>query len=195
MKAAASLQRLRRELGGSPRLQAGAVLIGVLLALYALSGVDGWRQGIEARLAVAQAQRVRTQALAGQTQWRVRALQAQALERALAARIPDSDSVGLAQATQQAWLRRVVLPFAPTATIRMDTPVPVEGQPGYWRIPAEIGGPIAVARTLQLLQRIESSRDRMQVESIRISNAVNPQLQMTVVALVRIVPRGGRGDG
>ena len=192
---AVSLQRLRRELEGNPRLQAGAVLIGVLLALYALRGVDAWRQGMVARLAAAHAQRVRTQALAGQTQWRARAAQAQALERALAARIPDADSVGLAQATQQAWLRRAVLPFAPTATIRMDAPVPVEGQPGYWRIPAEIAGPIAVARTLQLLQRIESNRDRMQVESIRISNAANPQLQMTVVALVRVVPRGGRGNG
>lgn len=192
---AVSLQRLRRELEGNRRLQAGAVLIGVLLALYVLSGVDQWRAGIMERLAAAQAQRVRTQALAGQTQWPARAAQAQALERALAARIPDSDSVGLAQATQQAWLRRAVLPFAPTATIRMDTPVPVEGQPGYWRIPAEIGGPLPVARTLQLLQRIESNRDRMQVESIRISNTVNPQLQMTVVALVRIVPRGGRRDG
>ena len=191
----AAVQRLRQELGSNRRLQAGAVLIGVLLALYALSAVDTWRQGIVARLAAAQAQRVRTQALAGQTQWSVRAAQAQALERALAARIPDADSVGLAQATQQAWLRRAVLPFAPMATIRMDPPVPVEGQPGYWRIPAEISGPLAVARTLQLLQRIESNRDRMQVESIRISNAVNPQLQMTVVALVRIVPRGGRGDG
>ena len=188
-------ERLRRELGGNRRLQGGAVLIGVLLALYALSAVDTWRQGMVARLAAAQAQRVRTQALAGQTQWRARAQQAQALERALAARIADSDSVGLAQATQQAWLRRAVLPFAPTATIRMEAPVPVEGSPGYWRIPAEISGPVAVARTLQLLQRIESSRDRMQVESIRISNAANPQLQMTVVALVRIVPRGGRGDG
>lgn len=192
---AVSLQRLRRELEGNRRLQAGAVLIGVLLALYVLSGVDQWRAGIMERLAAAQAQRVRTQALAGQTQWPARAAQAQAQERALAARIPDSDSVGLAQATQQAWLRRAVLPFAPTATIRMDTPVPVEGQPGYWRIPAEIGGPLPVARTLQLLQRIESNRDRMQVESIRISNTVNPQLQMTVVALVRIVPRGGRRDG
>ena len=192
---AVSLQRLRRELEGNRRLQAGALLIGLLLALYALSGVDQWRQEVMARLAAAQAQRVRTQALAGQTQWRARAAQAQALERALAARIPGSDSVGLAQATQQAWLRRAVLPFAPTAVIRMDPPVPVEGQPGYWRIPAEISGPLPVARTLQLLQRIESNRDRMQVESIRISNAVNPQLQMTVVALVRIVPRGGPRDG
>ncbi|HVB83667.1 MAG TPA: hypothetical protein VND63_02210, partial [Rhodanobacteraceae bacterium] len=58
-------ERLRRELGGNRRLQAGAVLIGVLLALYALSAVDTWRQGIVARLAAAQAQRVRTQALAG----------------------------------------------------------------------------------------------------------------------------------
>ncbi|MDE1959716.1 MAG: hypothetical protein KGI40_11620 [Xanthomonadaceae bacterium] len=190
-----SMQRLRRELEGNRRLQVGAVLIGVLLALYVLSGVDQWRQGIMNRLAAAQAQRVRTQALAGQTRWTERAQQAQALERALAARIPDSDSVGLAQATQQAWLRRAVLPFAPTAVIRMDPPVPVEGQPGYWRIPAEVSGPLPVARTLQLLQRIESNRDRMQVESIRISNAANPQLQMTVVALVRIVPRGGRGDG
>jgi hypothetical protein len=192
---AVSLQRLRRELEGNRRLQAGALLIGLLLAMYALRTVDQWRQEAMARLAAAQAQRVRTQALAGQTQWRMRAGQAQALERALAARIPDSDSVGLAQATQQAWLRRAVLPFAPTATIRMDPPVPVESQSGYWRIPAEISGPVPVARTLQLLQRIESNRDRMQVESIRISNTVNPQLQMTVVALVRIVPRGGHRDG
>ncbi len=188
-------ERLRQELGRNPRLQAGAVLIGVLLALYVLSGVDVWRRGMVERLAAAQAQRVRTEALAGQTQWRAREEQAQALARALAARIPEADSVGLAQATQQSWLRQAVLPFAPKATIHMDPPVPAEGQLGYWRIPAEIAGPIAVASTLQLLQRIESNRNRMQVESIRISNAANPQLQMTVVALVRVVPRGGRGDG
>lgn len=187
------LQNLRNEVRSKPALQIGLGLILVLVLAYAYGFMDqARRRSAQAYLEdVTELQKVKL--LARQRDWPQRAKAAQALRSGLQAAIPTSESIGLAQATQAAWLRSAIMPFAPQVNVVMGQPVKVGGMPGYWKVPASINAQVDATRTVQILQRIEGTANLMYVQSLRIVNTVNPSLQLDVIAYYRIMRTRGNG--
>jgi hypothetical protein len=190
-----TLQDLRNEVRAKPALGIGLGLIAVLALAYAYGFANQARNNAaQAYLEdVAELQKIKL--LAQQKDWPQRAKDAQALQSGLQAAIPRSDSIGLAQATQAAWLRSAILPFAPRVNVVMGQPTKVDGLAGYWKVPADINAQVNAARAVQILQRVEGTTNLMYVQSLRIVNTASPGLQMSVVAYYRIVRGAERQNG
>ncbi|MHB1271833.1 MAG: hypothetical protein ACYCZD_03520 [Rhodanobacter sp.] len=185
------LNQLRAELARNPRLRVGIVLIGALLLVYQLAGLADTRARLDADYSAKSRQLVRVQGISREDGWDRRASDIHAVRKALEAEIPDADSVGLAQATVQGWLRDTASHFGPKLTVTMGTPLRVDDQHPYWKIPVQINGPIAPSQALELIRQIESRKELITVESIRLTSGDNPSLALEVAGYYRVTKGGG----
>jgi hypothetical protein len=184
------LDPFRAELARNPRLRVGIVVIGALLLVYQLTGLSATRARLDADYAVKLAQLVRVQGISREDGWDRRASDIHAVRKALEAQIPDADSVGLAQATVQGWLRDTAGNLGPKLTVTMGTPVRVDDRHPYWQIPAQINGPIAPSQALELIRQIESRKELVTVQSIRLTSGDTPSLALDVASYYRVTKGG-----
>lgn len=180
------LENARAELADNPRLRAGLIVIGTLLLLYQLMGLSDLRERMTSDLVDKQMQLVRVQSLSKEDGWDQRATAVHTILEALQAEIPDSDSLGLAQATMQGWLRDMVTRSGAKLTVTMGTPLQADGSAVYWKLPAQISGAISVAGALELIRQIESRKELMSVESIRLTAGTRPSISLEVASYYRI---------
>ena len=189
---AAWLNSTREELERNPRLRLGLLVIGVLIMLYVIAGLNQVRQGMADNYDVRSQQLVRVARIAHEKGWDVRAHDAEITRKALEAEIPDADSIGLAQATVQGWLRNTLTAVDPKLTVSMGQPVRIDADKPYWKIPAQVSGMLQPRQALQLLRTIESRKELMTVDSIRLTSGRNGALALTVSAYYRV---NGNSDG
>lgn len=187
---AAGFDKLRDELARNPRLRVGIVLIGVLLLVYQLVGLSAIRDRLDADYAAKLTQLVRVQSISREDGWDRRASEIHAIRKALEAQIPEADSVGLAQATVQGWLRDTAASVGPKLTVTMGTPLRVDDKHPYWRIPAQINGMIDPEMALELIRQIESRKELITVQSIRLTTGANASLALDVASYYRVTPAG-----
>ncbi len=180
----------RAELRANPRLRVGLILIAALLVIYQLTGLADLRAQIASDYLAKQAQLVRVQNISKEDGWDQRARAMHDLRAALEAEIPDADNMGLAQATTQGWLRDLVTRSGAKLTVTMDTPVQASGSAVYWKIPAQISGELNVAQAMELIRQVESRKELMSVESIRLTAGTRPSLALDVASFYRIKNRG-----
>lgn len=177
----------RAELAANPRLRIGIVCIGALLLMYQLAGLSDLRTRLESDYQAQQARLVRVQGISREDSWDQRASAIHVIRQGLEAQIPDADSVGLAQATMQGWLRDAATHVDADLSIAMGTPMPAaEGSP-YWKIPAQVSASqIPVSRALELIRQIEDRKELMTVQSIRLTSGDHPSLALDVASYYRI---------
>lgn len=183
----------RNELAGNPRLRVGLIVIGALLALYQLAGLSDLRVRMTADYAARQTQLARVQNISKEDGWDRRASEIHAMRAALEAEIPDADSMGLAQATMQGWLRDTVTRSGVKLSVTMDAPLRVSDTSAYWKIPARISGQMSLAGALELIRLIESRKELMSVESIRLTTGNQPSVSLEVAGYYR-VRQGGTAN-
>ncbi len=186
---APGLNELRAELARNPRLRVGIVLIGALLMVYQLAGLSATRARLDADYSAKLTQLARVQGISREDGWDQRASEIHAIRMALEAEIPDSDSIGLAQATVQGWLRDTAGNVGPKLTVTMGTPLPVGNLHPYWTIPAQINGPIDPAQALELIRQIESRKELMTVQSIHLTTGEHAMLALDVTGYCRVNQR------
>ena len=184
------LARLGRELDENQRLRYGLFAIALLAVFYALSGLSAMRSRISADYTQDLERLERIQHTAEERGWNKRAADAQSLLAELQAQIPHSDSVGLAQATFQGWLRSAAIATDPKLNIHIGTPQRVADNSPYWEIPAQLAGSLSHAKALELLRRIESRKDLVVIKRIRLSVVRPASLSLDVVAYYRIDTKG-----
>lgn len=177
---------IKAEFVKNNRLRLGALVIAVLLFADAVSVLSTWRQQWSRDYEQLQTRLVRVQHISKEGGWPKRAADAEAIRKALEAEIPTADSVGLAQATFQGWLRQVVGSTGLPLSLSMGTPSPVDGMPGYFRIPATLAGRIDSRRALEVLRLIESRKELVVVQSIRLSTGANSSISLEVAAFYRV---------
>jgi hypothetical protein len=183
----------RTELTNNPRLRVGLVVIGALLLLYQLAGLSDLRRGMTADYVAKQVQLARVQGISKEDGWDRRASEIHAMRTALEAEIPDADSMGLAQATMQGWLRDTVTRSGAKLSVTMGAPLQVDKTSAYWKIPAQISGQISSSGALELIRKIESRKELMSVESIRLTTGSQASVSLEVASYYR-VHQGGTAD-
>lgn len=187
------LLKLGAQVRSNPRLQAALGVIAALLGLYAVLVLLDLRKAqedayVERRL---QLQKMRT--LAGQDAWIGRAQAAARVRQALAAEIPEFETVGVAQAQLTSWVREIAQAFAGDAVqIQSQTAQQVAGEAGLWRIPVVLAGEAPPARVLDLMQQVERRSVLTVIEQALVMNRENKTFSLTVVAYVRV--RGATQD-
>lgn len=181
------MAQVRTEWAGNPRLRFGAGAILVILVVYLLMVLTDWRSALHDEYQQRTLQLYKVQALAGKDEWVLRAENARSLNKALQAEIPNSATIGLAQAQAQTWMRQLMQAFGPKMTSESHAPVQVTGQPGLWRIPITIRGLVSVAQLQEILRRIESSDRLIVIDSMSISMIRDtPNASLTTVAYYRV---------
>lgn len=184
------LAAARAELARNPRLRLGVVLIGALLLIYQLTGLSTTRNRLHADYATQLVRLQRVQDISKEDGWDRRASNIHTIRKGLEAEIPDADTVGLAQATVQGWLRDRLTSVGPKLSITMGTPVLVNDQQPYWKIPAQVSGMVRPAQALELIRQIESRKELTVIESIRLTTGSNPSLALDVASYYRVNRRG-----
>lgn len=184
------LATARAELAENPRLRVGLVVIGALLLMYQLAGLSDLREHMSADYAARQTQLARVQNISSEDGWDQRASAMHAMRAALEAEVPRIDSMGLAQATMQSWLRDMATRSGSTLSITMGTPLRVDADAGYWKIPAQISGQMPIHGALNLIRQIESRKELMSVDSIRLTTGNQPSISLEVASYYRL-PKGG----
>lgn len=184
-----SLKRWRAEWSTNRRLRIGTIVIAGILALYAALVLNDWRRALAEDYRERSLQLYKVAALAGQTQWPVRAQDAANIRRALQARIPAASSTGLAQAEMQSWMNQLLRGFGQRLTTESEPPTRVAASKDIWKIPMAVRGPLSAAQLVEMLNKIEGAERMFVVEQITIDTQPRPTVNMTVSAYYRIGAR------
>lgn len=181
--------KLVTEWRGSARLRLGAwAILGILLFYAFLVLADAraaWRTGLERE--VDRLGKVRS--LVGQDVWFERAQAAAAARAQLEGEIPVARTAGLAQAAMQARMRELTGAFGAAVTVDVAGASPVAGQDGLVQVPATLTAPtLGLARSLQLVQSIESQPQLLVIDSLTLDNRDPARLNATVRGFFRIDP-------
>lgn len=182
----AMLEQARREWAGNRRLRLGGIAIAAILAFYLLLVLRDWQAALQVQYADRTEHLQKMQALAGQEVWIGRAQEAQSLRKGLEAEIPEIDTLGLAQAGLQTWMRDLNGTFGGTLQIQNQASQQVEGQPGVWRVPVVLSGPGEPRRVIQLIGQIEGRKSLTVIDAATMLNRDNHTFSLTVVSLFRI---------
>lgn len=190
---ATPLRKLAVEVAANRRLQVGLAVIGGILVLYLALVLSDLRRAQEEAYVQRREQLQKMQALAGQDAWIGRAQAAARVRNALAAEIPEVDTVGIAQAQLTSWARDVSQPLGGSAVqIQSQTPQQVAGAAGLWKIPVVLSGDVSPPRVLDLIQQVERRSVLTVIEQSMLMNRENKGFSLTVVAYVRV--RRGASD-
>ena len=183
----------RREWAANRRLRIGVMAIAAILAVYVFLVMRDWRATLEQDYAVRTERLYKMKALAGQPQWLARAQAAAKVRAALEAQLPEVATSGLAQASVQGWIREATSGMGEDLRIQAGQPEAVEGQPGIWRVPVTISGPLDSQRYLDLIGRIESRATLSVVEEATLINRNAQNFSLTVVSYFRIAEAADAG--
>lgn len=187
------LNTARAELARNPRLRIGIVVIGALLLIYQLTGLSVMRERLRTDYATQLVRLARVQHISKEDGWDRKASDIHAVRKGLEAEIPDADTVGLAQATFQGWLRDTTNNVGPKLSITMGTPVQVDEKQPYWKVPAQIAGMVQPAQAMELIRQIESRKDLIVIQNIRLTTGSSPSIALEVASYYR-VNRGASRD-
>lgn len=184
----AQLQSLKRQIEAAPWLKWAGLAILVLIAIFALQGLDAWRMARQKASMEAEQTLRRTLALKGQDVWLAREKSALQLRDALKAQLPEVATPGLAQAALQNWLRGITAGFdaQQNASIRINRSAPVENMPGILRVNIALNGTFSPHQALALLRQIESAPNLIVVETINLQSDSSNTLHLTLNAYYRI---------
>ena len=117
------------------------------------------------------------------------------MQKALRAEIPSASSIGLAQAEVQANVRQILNAFGPKLSSDPRPPAQVPGQPGLWRLPVAIRGPISQPQLASILWRVEGSDRLIVIDDLSITFIQRmPAVAMTVTAYYRVAAPGEAGN-
>lgn len=184
----AQLQSLKQQADAAPWLKWAGLLIAVLLAVFALQGLDGWRTARQKSSIEAEQNLRRILALKGQDVWLTRKTNAQQLRDALEAQIPKVATPGMAQASLQSWLKGIVSKFDTKhgSAIQINRSAPVENMPDILRVNATLNGGYSPRQALVLLRQIESAPNLVVVETLTLQSGDNSTLHLSLNAYYRI---------
>lgn len=183
----------RKELTENPRLRWGLVAIGAILALYFWLLLDDWRVALADDYRAERQRLDRILSLADQDYWLARAEAASEARRTLEARLPEAETLGLAQASVQSWARELAAVYGDAVRVRSEAPARMAGERTLWRVPVVFSGALDPPQVLQLIQRIEQQANLVGIEQALIINRANRTFSLTAVAWYRIVEEGGDG--
>ena len=128
-------------------------------------------------------------------QWLLRAESVKTVQKALRSEIPEASSLGLAQAEAQTTVRQITNAFGPRLSADPRPPAQVPGQPGLWRLPVAIRGPVTQPQLASILWRIEGSDRLIVVDDLTITFVKRmPSVAMTVTAYYRVATPAGTGN-
>lgn len=179
---------LQDEFREKPTLRWGVSAITAILAVYLLLALFDWRAAVAERYVDKRDQLWRMQAVAGEEFWVERAAEASAARARLAAAIPLSGTVGLAQAAVQAQARQLAESAGANTRIQPEAPVRVEGWEDLYRVPVVLSGTFEPAALVQLVRRVESGSNLVTIESMVFMNRQSKTASLTLVFFYRIRP-------
>lgn len=186
------LHKAREEWRANTRLRWGAAAILVIAFAYACVLLVDWRASLQQTYQQRSLQLYKVAALSGQEQWLLRAEGVKTVQKALQAEIPAASSIGLAQAEAQTTVRQILNAFGPKLAADPRPPAQVPGQPGLWRLPVSIRGPITQPQLASILWRVEGSDRLIVIDDLSITFVQQlPSVAMTVTAYYRVPTPAG----
>lgn len=187
MPSTPALRALREELRRNPRLQAGGLVIVLLILGWLFLVAGDWRNEKIETLKQTQQRLLQVRELARQQSWVERADEAGRLAEAMAAELPPAASPGLAQADFQGWLRGLVDSQGGTLRLEVQPPVRADNPADVIRVTATVSGSLSPVQVAQLVNRIESRATLATIPVMTVrSDGANQTFSLTVQGFYRL---------
>ena len=187
MKLPPAVQKLVAQVGANPRLQAGLVLMAMLVAGWVFLVLGDWRNEQLQRLEQVRQRLAQVRQLSGQTVWLQRADEAQRLADVLDAGISPAASPGLAQADFQGWLKQIVDSQGVALRLDVQTPTFLDEPADVVQVTAVVSGGLDPQRVWQMIHRIESRTAVVAIPMLTVrSDGANKTFSLTVQGYYRL---------
>lgn len=167
-------------LSDNPRVRFALPLMALLVLLLVWQPIHDARASAEKERAEAGDQLERIKSLRGQDVWLDRAEESALALSALRARLPNTTTVGLAQAAIQSEMREVIraLGEIPPPQIRVEEVANDALPDGVIQIRASLSAGIPPRKAFDAIGRLESTASLTRIESAEVRGGLNPGMQL-----------------
>ena len=185
-KIRASWIKIQDEWRNNRRLRMAGLVALVVLSVHAMVTLETKKHALVERYTSDLELQARLQQVSRQTQWVVRAKEAEAALQALQGRIPQVSGSGLAQAELQTWLTEIASSTGISEPrVRVEDTLDVPDHPGMWQVLARLDGQIPAFGQEKFLRAVTEGMPWIQVERLEIAEGAPARLGMTVRSYYR----------
>ena len=189
-KLRASWTKIQDEWRNNRRLRMAALVALVVLSVHAMVTLDAKKRALVESYTSDLELQARLQQVARQTQWIVRAKEAEAALQALQGRIPQVSGSGLAQAELQTWLTGLASSTGiGEPRVRVEDTLDVPDHPDMWQVLARLDGQIPAFGHEKFLRVVSEGMPWVQVERLEIAEGSPARVGMTVRSYYRRGPQ------
>ena len=178
--------KIQGEWRNNRRLRMAGLVALIVLSAHAMVTLETKKRALVASYTSELELLARLQQVGRQSQWVVRAKEAEASLEALQGRIPQVSGSGLAQAELQTWLTDLASSTGLSEPkVRVEDTLDVPGHPDMWQVLARLDGQIPAFGQEKLLRAVTEGMPWIQVERLEIAEGTPTRLGMTVRSYYR----------
>lgn len=180
-KMRAGWAKIQDEWRSNRRLRMAGLVALVVLSVHGMMMLETKKRALMESYTSDLELKARLQQVGRQSQWVVRAKEADAALQALQDRIPQVSGSGLAQAELQTWLTELATSTGITEPrVRVEDTLDVPDHPGMWQVLARLDGQIPAFGQEKFLRAVAEGMPWIQVERLEIAEGTPARLGMTV---------------
>ena len=184
-----SWAKIQAEWRNNRRLRMAGLVALVVLSVHAMVTLETKRRALVQSYTSDLELQARLQQVSRQTQWVVRAKEAEAALQALQARIPQVSGSGLAQAELQTWLTGLAGSTGISEPrVRVEDTLDVPDHPDMWQVLARLDGQRPAFGHEKFLRAVAQDMPWIQVERLEIAEGTPARVGMTVRSYYRRSP-------
>jgi len=177
----------KQQIGNNTRLRVCVWFALFIIIGYPVLLIDDYREEIHTNIASELEKEARILRTANELQWHERAKKTEQIAAQIDRYFWQAESAGIAKAT----LLQTLNEWTTTLTvdnvqIRLEEPYAIEGQDAIYRISGQIDLTFDVAKSMSLINKIESNEKKIVIESMEIAQRTRPLHKIVIAAYFRV---------
>ena len=178
--------RIGEEWRANRRLRMAVLIALVVLSVNVIVSLETRKQALIAGYTSDLELQARLEGVSRQSQWKLRAKDAEARLEALHGQLPVVSGSGLAQAELQSWLTQLASSTGLVGPqVKVEDTLEVEGHPDLWQVLARLDGQLPEYGQATFLRAVSDGLPWIQVERLEIAEGVPARMGLTVRSYYR----------
>ena len=178
--------RISEEWRANRRLRMAVLIALVVLSVNVIVSLETRKQALIAGYTSDLELQARLEGVSRQSQWKLRAKDAEVRLAALRGQLPVVSGPGLAQAELQSWLTQLASSTGLTEPqVKVEDTLEVEGHPDMWQVLARLDGQLPAYGQAAFLRTVSNGLPWIQVERLEIAEGTPTRVGLTVRSYYR----------
>ena len=178
--------RISEEWRANRRLRMAVLIALVVLSVNVIVSLETRKQALITSYTSDLELQARLEGVSRQSQWKLRAKDAEARLEALRGQLPVVSGSGLAQAELQSWLTQLASSTGLVGPqVKVEDTLEVEGHPDLWQVLARLDGQLPAYGQSAFLRTVSDGLPWIQVERLEIAEGTPARVGLTVRSYYR----------